>query len=533
MAEARHPSEIARETLRRLAMQRVPPTPDHYRTLYNEIAGLPPEEPLRWPELIRALAAQLQSRHAGLTPARKRQLLDHVLTSSGTTEKLYERLQSLTKGWAQGIAAESVLDAEQGAAPDPAAPAAAASDTVTALPPLRADLRELLADLLERTLHGLFIDTPELNEEAAGLAADIRAAVTPEQVAAFTTRLKKFTYRLHFVAEDQAELRAALLRLLQLIIENIGELVIDERWVSGQVSVVSGLVGQPLDLRRLDDVERRLKDLIFKQSTLKKSLNDAQERLRAMLATFVDRLSDFAATTGEYHERIAVCAQKIGTAGNITDLADVLDVLSQETRAVQLAVQRSRDELLEMRARVEEAERQIARLEQELAQASEMVRHDALTGALNRKGLDEAVDREIARARRKKAPLCLAMLDVDNFKALNDTHGHDAGDEALVHLARVVRETLRPQDTLARYGGEEFVIILTDTGLDDAVRAMTRVQRELTRRFFLHKNEKILITFSCGVAELAAGEEPAGALRRADQAMYLAKRAGKNRVVAA
>jgi diguanylate cyclase len=124
-------------------------------------------------------------------------------------------------------------------------------------------------------------------------------------------------------------------------------------------------------------------------------------------------------------------------------------------------------------------------------------------------------------------------MDVDNFKKLNDTHGHQAGDEALVHLARVTRETIRPQDTLARYGGEEFVVLLPDTELDDAVKAMTRVQRELTRKFFLHKNEKILITFSCGVAEQGETENSAGAVKRADQAMYLAKRAGKNRVVAA
>jgi diguanylate cyclase len=534
MNDAKHPSELARETLRQLAMRRVPPTPDNYRTLYNEIAGIPADEPLRWPEMIRGLVAQLQARHAGVTPARKRQMLDHVLASSGTPERLFERLQSLTKSWSQGAAAESALMADA----NDANAFATTPTTVTAGeraegPPIGGDLRELLAELLDRTLHVLLIDTPELNQEAAGLAADIRAAATEAQISAFTGKLKKFTYRLHFVAEDQAELRTALLRLLQLIIENIGELVIDDRWVSGQVSVVSDLVGQPLNLRQLDDVERRMKDLIYKQSTLKKSLNDAQERLRVMLATFVDRLSDFAATTGEYHERIGACAQKIKDSSNITDLADVLDVLSQETRAVQLAVQRSRDELLEMRTRVEEAEQQIAQLQQELAQASEIVRHDALTGVLNRKGLGEAFEREVGRARRKNAPMCLAMLDVDNFKALNDTHGHDAGDEALVHLAKVVRETLRPQDTLARYGGEEFVIILTDTQLEDAVRAMTRVQRELTRRFFLHQNEKILITFSCGVAELGAEESPDAAVRRADQAMYLAKRAGKNRVVAA
>lgn len=580
MADARNPSELARETLRQLAMRREPPTPDNYRALYHEIAGTTageafPEKALKtitgslprttseqmrfgrqfeaaiaegswdgikttlsellnksaaappnWSGLIRDLLGQYEARQAGLTPTKKREALEHVLSASGTPELLFTRLQSLARNWAQGSAAEGAL------MPDEAAVAAPTAE-VEANPPVGTELQELLAELLDRTLHVLLIDTPELNQEAAGLAADIRGAKIPEQIAAFTARLKKFSYRLQFVAEDQAELRTALLKLLQLIIENIGELVMDDRWLSGQVSVVTELVGQPLNLRQLDDVERRMKDLIYKQSTLKKNLNDAQDRLRAMLATFVERLSDFASTAGEYHERIGACAQKISESNNIADLTDVLDVLSQETRAVQLAVQRSHDELLEMRERVEEAEQQIARLQVELAQASEMVRHDALTGVLNRKGLDEAFEREVGRARRKNAPMCLAMLDVDNFKTLNDTHGHDAGDQALVHLARVVRETLRPQDTLARYGGEEFVIVLTDTHLEDAVRAMTRVQRELTRKFFLHRNEKILITFSCGVAEMGSDEQPDDAIKRADQAMYLAKRAGKNRVVPA
>jgi diguanylate cyclase len=579
MAE-QQPSEIARETLRQLALRRVPPTPDNYRMLYHEIsgtlaaegfperalkgvvAGLPrttseqmrfarqiesaigegswdsikttlsdlltksAATPPNWSVLIRELMSQYEARHAGTTPAKKRETLEHVLSASGTPDILFTRLQSLTKNWAQGIATENAL-AE--AAPTEAAASAVAGDSR----PMNAELQDLLAQLLDQTLTVLLVDTPELNTEATGLAADIRAASTQEQITAFTTRLKKFNYRLQFVAEDQAELRTALLHLLQLIIENINELVIDDQWMHGQVSVVRELVDQPLNLRQLDDVERRLKDLIFKQSTLKKGLNDAQERLRKMLATFVDRLADFAATTGEYHERIGVCAAKISKASDIAELSDVLDVVMQETRTVQLAAQRSRDELTEMRTRVQEAELEVARLQEELAQTSDMVRHDSLTGVLNRKGMEEAVQSEVARARRRNAPMCMAMLDIDNFKRLNDTYGHDVGDQALVHLAQVVRETLRPQDTLARYGGEEFVIVLTDTKLDDAITVMVRVQRELTRKFFLHKNDKLLITFSCGVAELSADEEPAGAIKRADQAMYLAKRAGKNRVVAA
>jgi diguanylate cyclase len=116
---------------------------------------------------------------------------------------------------------------------------------------------------------------------------------------------------------------------------------------------------------------------------------------------------------------------------------------------------------------------------------------------------------------------------------LNDTLGHSAGDAALVHLSKVVKETVRPQDTLARYGGEEFVVLLPNTPVEDAVAVMTRVQRELTREFFMNKNEKVLITFSCGVAEIKNSEGPDEALKRADAAMYMAKRAGKNRVIPA
>jgi diguanylate cyclase len=154
-----------------------------------------------------------------------------------------------------------------------------------------------------------------------------------------------------------------------------------------------------------------------------------------------------------------------------------------------------------------------------------------LTDALNRRGLDEALAREIASVRRKDAPLSVSLLDVDNFKQLNDRLGHATGDDALIHLVKVVRHYIRPIDTLARYGGEEFVILMPDTHLAEGIETMKRLQRELTRNFFLGGNERILITFSAGVAQLSPTESGDEAIRRADQAMYLAKRAGKNRVM--
>ena len=127
----------------------------------------------------------------------------------------------------------------------------------------------------------------------------------------------------------------------------------------------------------------------------------------------------------------------------------------------------------------------------------------------------------------------MALLDVDNFKAINDRLGHAAGDEALMHLVRVTREVMRPQDQLARHGGEEFVLILPNTQLADGVKAMERLQRELTKRYFLKEQERLLITFSAGVAQVEGKNGSADAIRRADEGMYLAKRSGKNRVVAA
>ena len=379
----------------------------------------------------------------------------------------------------------------------------------------------------------LLVDTPDLAEEAGGLAAEVRAARDAAALTALSKRLKQFLYRLQFVAEDQAELKAALQKLLQLVIENISELIEDDKWVQGQIGMVLDLFGAPLNIRSLDDVGQRLKEVIYRQSALKKNLNEAKERLKVMLTGFVDHLATFSESTSDYHDKIEQCAGKISAANDLAELNDVIEEVMRETRVIQLNAQRSRDDLNNMKARVDEAEQEILRLQGELSETSEMVRHDQLTGALNRKGLEETLDRELARAQRRQTPICLALLDVDNFKSLNDTFGHQTGDDALVHLARVIRETIRPNDTLARYGGEEFLVILPDTPLAAAVSALTRLQRELTKRFFLHRNEKLLITFSAGVTAFRPGEQRTQAISRADAAMYQAKKTGKNRVVSA
>ena len=288
-----------------------------------------------------------------------------------------------------------------------------------------------------------------------------------------------------------------------------------------------------MNQRTIRDAEHRLKEVIFKQSQLKHSLTEAKEALKQMLAGFVDHLSEFADSTSDYHDKIEVCVEKISQADDIAQLEGVLAEVIRETRIIQINAQRSRDDLRASKQRVEDAERRINELQGELDKASLLVRNDQLTGTLNRRGLEEAFDSEVGRAQRRKSTLCVAMLDIDNFKKLNDTLGHEAGDGALIHLVTVIRTTLRPQDTLARFGGEEFVILLPDTQLEDANKAIVRLQRELTKRIFLHDNEKVLITFSAGLTDYRYDDTQATVTKRADEAMYVAKKAGKNRVVTA
>ena len=324
-----------------------------------------------------------------------------------------------------------------------------------------------------------------------------------------------------------------MLKLLHLIIGNIGELHQDDAWLKRQIDPLMAAATPPLTLRRLDDLGRRLKDLMFKQVEAKGRTLEAQQQMRLLLATFLERLAQMAESTSTYHNRIEESARLIERAKTIEEIAPLLKDVVSTTRGIAFDIGKVRDELRGMREKVTTTEAEITKLQNELDSMSAEARHDTLTGALNRKGLSEALERELANVQRHDTPLCVALLDIDNFKKLNDSNGHATGDAALTHLVAVTRESMRTQDTLARFGGEEFVILMPDTVMADGIDAMTRLQRALTKRFFLAGSEKILITFSAGVAQLAAGESGDDGIKRADQAMYLAKRAGKNRVVAA
>ena len=508
-----NPTEVARETLRRLAMRRIAPTPDNYQTLYQEIVGAPSTQAdPNTPSAATALA--------GL-------VMDLNLQYPELTSSVETLNQSIRKSdWTQCRKQLGQITRQLKQQSEGGGNTRTQSEDLTLL-------RDLLAKTLEFGVVTQLSHSPRLAEKAQQLATAVREANSASSLRNAASGLKSLWVSVEMQASDTHDQQETLKRILLLLVENIGELLDDDTWLRGQLDMVQEVIAGPLLIQSLQEAEKRLKEVIYKQSMVKHGLREATATLKATMTTFVSRMSDAVAANDEYQGKIASHIDRISKTEDVLELNRILENLLEETRVAQTNTRRAHDQLTLERDIALQAEGRIKELETQLAQMSTLVREDPLTRSLNRRGLDDEFAREASRADRYKAPFCLAVLDIDNFKALNDLRGHQTGDEALIHLVKVAKEDLRLTDHIARLGGEEFLIILPNTPLDEAAKIITRLQRSLTKKYFLDNNERVLITFSAGVTERAFGEAQDAAIARADAAMYEAKQTGKNRVCTA
>jgi diguanylate cyclase (GGDEF)-like protein len=186
--------------------------------------------------------------------------------------------------------------------------------------------------------------------------------------------------------------------------------------------------------------------------------------------------------------------------------------------------------LARMRAR---ARKQRAELKEALARIRELATRDELTGLINRRHMQHLMEQEHRRCARSGQTFCLAVIDIDHFKPINDRHGHAGGDEVLRAVAQESLRHLRISDVLARWGGEEFVLMMPDTRAPLALAAAGRLRERIEALRVPLRGDEIGATLSIGLAEHRAGETVAQTLERADRALYEAKAQGRNRVVAA
>ena len=173
------------------------------------------------------------------------------------------------------------------------------------------------------------------------------------------------------------------------------------------------------------------------------------------------------------------------------------------------------------------------RLRDNVQMSIEMAITDALTGLHNRRYMETHVGSLVEQAAARGKPLTILVLDIDYFKSINDTHGHDAGDDVLREFAVRIRKSIRGIDLACRYGGEEFVVVMPETDMAVATVVAERLRRRIASEpFRIQQGGRLVeVTISIGIAALGRDDTAASVLKRADQALYRAKRDGRNRVV--
>lgn len=177
---------------------------------------------------------------------------------------------------------------------------------------------------------------------------------------------------------------------------------------------------------------------------------------------------------------------------------------------------------------MEELNLELSQVNEELNQ---LARHDALTGLYNRRVLEEIIARESDRSRRTARGFGIAMADIDNFKKINDTYGHEAGDLILKELAVILKSSIRSTDTVGRWGGEEFLFVFTETSCQGAMIVIERIRHKVEASNISYRGQQIHFTITIGLSYHSGDDNFPEMIREADEALYTGKHSGKNRVV--
>ncbi|HEX4236250.1 MAG TPA: GGDEF domain-containing protein [Caldimonas sp.] len=534
-------AQIAKAALRRLATERLEPTPENYERAYRQEAGEAPESTEALAVLIERIIRGIERTGHNWTPARRKEGIHRVLASGRSDAKrLQHRLSQLVNSWEGDTAATPVgvastpATASRPAPLDALATAANAASSAANDPATPASSPPAVAwERVARSLgHGLQQALPAhdgANQELARELARLVERMHGDAPASLADDTDALVRKVERVLQHRHHLFDQLGKLCHELTSSLTDIAEDGSWVKGQCEAMTLKIEEGLSARGVRAVSDMLHHARKRQGEVRGEREKARDALKALITQMLAELGELGSKTGNFHESVGRYAEVIEQSDSLESLTGVVREMVAESRAVQTLVQQTQERLQQEHSKAIDLTQRVVELEDEMKRLSDEVSTDQLTQIANRRGLMQAFEIERARLERSGGELSIGLLDIDNFKRLNDELGHSAGDEALKSLAAVVSKTLRPTDRVARYGGEEFVVLLPQTPPSEGEQVLTRLQRSLTGGLFMHKDKQIFVTFSAGVTDYRLAERIEDSLERADQALYEAKRTGKNR----
>ncbi|MFZ5537212.1 MAG: diguanylate cyclase [Pseudomonadota bacterium] len=382
---------------------------------------------------------------------------------------------------------------------------------------LLAQLNELVGELrtletrseeVERESHVAPAEAPELDDRAA-LARRFLAVLLEKLV----------------LTHELEQRKSDLLEALGLPGEGATTVLIDQ---------AAGLVN---DMRK--QLEHEKDDLAGFLKQLTDTLNELDRDVQSDIELLHDDTGTRLALHDAMDSQMRGLEQDITAVNDVNQLKAIISTRLDRLRAHMTSLRESEDRLLQrmeqttatMRGRILLLEKETEGLRENLRASRERMLIDALTGIPNRLALDERVKLELARFKRHKQPLTLAVWDIDHFKAINDTFGHKAGDKALRIVAQKLAQEVRETDFVARYGGEEFIMLFINTSVMDALAKADSLRESIAAAPFRYGDKPLRITLSCGLSQLRANDTADQLFERADHALYAAKQGGRNRCV--
>ena len=276
----------------------------------------------------------------------------------------------------------------------------------------------------------------------------------------------------------------------------------------------------------LDEVDQEIKELIdSKDGNGKRELKQQQEISIKIVDAVAEVINDLDRSTKSHDQNLRDHEQKLKVMEKIVDLVEFKKLISNEIGQV-------RESNVSLQHKLTQAQQDVQTLQSQLAQITDLATIDELTGLYNRRALFSRLVEEHSRVERYKENFSLMIFDIDDFKAVNDTYGHQVGDAILKNLAHFLKGNLRTSDFISRFGGEEFIAILPSTEMEKARRVAEKMRHMLGKKVFEDKKGevKIKITVSIGISQCTSGDTVDNLIKRADDALYMAKNDGKNAI---